>query len=194
MKSRKQHNKQSTTSGQIRIIGGKYRSRKLKVLDVEGLRPTTDRVKETVFNWLMPYTSNANVLDCFAGSGGLGFEALSRYAKQVHFIELNTQAHKQILQNISELKADNCEVLLGDSFELLPNLNQKFDLVFIDPPFNFGLANKTCEIIANSNLLAQDAVIYLETERNLESLTLPSAWQILKQKDFGQVTSYLIQT
>lgn len=194
MRSHKQKNKPTNNSGQIRIIGGKFRSRKLKVHDVEGLRPTTDRVKETVFNWLMPYTSNANVLDCFAGSGGLGFEALSRYADKVTFIELDATAHRQIAENINVLKAENTTLEHGNSLEVLPKLVDKFDLVFIDPPFRKNLAEKTCHLLADNDLLNNDAVVYLEVEKELVNLNFPDGWQILKEKKFGQVTSYLLAT
>lgn len=193
MRSHKSKNKPTMSSGQIRIIGGKFRSRKLKVLDVEGLRPTTDRVKETVFNWLMPYTSNANVLDCYAGSGGLGFEALSRYAGTVTFIELDNLAHRQLAENIKLLNADNTQLFNGNCLEVLPKLAGKYDLVFIDPPFRKDLASSTCHLLEELQLLADDAVIYLEVEKELTNIELPSNWQILKEKNFGQVTSYLLQ-
>ena len=93
-----------STDGFIRVISGQFRGRKLPVKDVQGLRPTTDRIKETVFNWLMQDTRDANVLDCFAGSGGLGFEALSRFASTALFIELDPSAAKQLAQNIATLK------------------------------------------------------------------------------------------
>ncbi|AIY64861.1 16S rRNA (guanine(966)-N(2))-methyltransferase RsmD [Pseudoalteromonas piratica] len=193
MRSHKPKSKPTTSSGQIRIIGGKFRSRKLKVLDVEGLRPTTDRVKETVFNWLMPYTSNARVLDCYSGSGALGFEALSRYAENVTFIELDKLAHKQIAENIKLLNADNTQLFNGNCLELLPKMTGPFDLVFIDPPFRKDLASSTCKLLEMHDLLTDDAVIYLEVEKELTNLELPSNWQILKEKNFGQVTSYLLQ-
>ena len=103
-KLKKQSNK-SAAKGNIRIIAGQHRGRKLPVLMADGLRPTTDRVKETVFNWLMPYIQDATCLDCFAGSGGLGFEALSRGAKSVTFIELNKAAAQQLKENKALLKA-----------------------------------------------------------------------------------------
>ena len=193
MRSHKPKSKPTISSGQIRIIGGKFRSRKLKVLDVEGLRPTTDRVKETVFNWLMPYTSNARVLDCYSGSGGLGFEALSRYAENVTFIELDNLAHKQLAENIKLLNADNTQLFNGNCLELLPKMTSPFDLVFIDTPFRKDLASSTCKLLEMHNLLTDDAVIYLEVEKELTNLELPSNWQILKEKNFGQVTSYLLQ-
>jgi len=126
-----------SANGFIRIISGQFRGRKLPVKDVQGLRPTTDRIKETVFNWLMQDTRDAAVLDCFAGSGGLGFEALSRFAKRAVFFELDKSAASQLIQNISTLKLENATIKQGDSLALLANnsLDEQFDLVFVDPPF-----------------------------------------------------------
>ena len=108
-------------SGQVRIIGGQWRGRKLPVGNVEGLRPTTDRVKETVFNWLAPYIDGARCLDLFAGSGGLAFEALSRYAASARLLEKDRGAARQLQQNLSTLKCDNADVVNTDSLRYLTN-------------------------------------------------------------------------
>lgn len=188
---KKQQNKKPT-SGSIRIIAGKHRGRKLPVLDAEGLRPTTDRVKETVFNWLMPYLHEANCLDCFAGAGSLGFEALSRGAAQVHLIELNKVAAKQLLANKLLLKADNITVNNVDVLNFLKTQTQQsFDLVFIDPPFRQNLVTQTCELLENG-WLAEQALIYVETEAEGDQ-TIPSNWQLLKEKIAGQVAYRLYQ-
>lgn len=190
---RKANNNPSSQSGVIRIISGQFRSRKLKVHDLEGLRPTTDRVKETVFNWLMNDVAHATVLDCFAGSGGLGFEALSRYAEQVTFIELNKQAANQIKDNITLLKADNAQVVQGDCLNSLSTLKPSFDLVFVDPPFRQGLAQQCCDTLTALNKIKEDGLIYIEVESELAPLSLPSNWQLVKQKVSGQVRSELWQ-
>ena len=188
---KKQQNKKPAT-GSIRIIAGKHRGRKLPVLDAEGLRPTTDRVKETVFNWLMPYLHNANCLDCFAGAGSLGFEALSRGAAQVHLIELNKAAAKQLLVNKQLLKADNIAVNNVDVLSFLKTqAQQSFDLVFIDPPFRQNLVTQTCELLENG-WLAEQALIYVETEAE-GNQPIPSNWQLLKEKIAGQVAYRLYQ-
>lgn len=188
---KKQQNKKPTT-GSIRIIAGKHRGRKLPVLDAEGLRPTTDRVKETVFNWLMPYLHNANCLDCFAGAGSLGFEALSRGAAQVHLIELNKAAAKQLLANKQLLKADNIAINNVDVLSFLKTKAlQSFELVFIDPPFRQNLVTQTCELLENG-WLAEQALIYVETEAE-GNQTIPSNWQLLKEKIAGQVAYRLYQ-
>ncbi len=188
---RKQQNKKAS-SGNIRIIAGKYRGRKLPVLMADGLRPTTDRVKETLFNWLMPYIHGANCLDCFAGAGSLGFEALSRGAAKVTLIELNKAAAKQLLANKQLLKSDNIVVNNGNALNFLkaPTLN-KFNLVFIDPPFRQNLISQTCELLENS-WLAEQALIYVEMEAEGEQL-LPSNWLLLKEKIAGQVAYRLYQ-
>ena len=187
---KKQANKKSTT-GQIRIIAGKHRGRKLPVLLADGLRPTTDRVKETVFNWLMAYIPHANCLDCFAGSGGLGFEALSRGAKSVTLIELNKSAAQQLKANKVSLKANELQVVNNDALSFLTQTKDTFDVVFIDPPFRKGLVEQTA-ISLNDGKLADNAMIYVEME--LEGRQqLPSNWTLLKEKTAGQVIYQLYQ-
>ena len=188
---KKQQNKKAA-SGSIRIIAGKHRGRKLPVLMAEGLRPTTDRVKETVFNWLMPYIQDANCLDCFAGAGSLGFEAHSRGAAQVTLVELNKAAAKQLLANKQLLNADNIVVNSTDVLSFLKTqAPQSFDLVFIDPPFRQNLVTQTCELL-NNGWLAEQALIYVEMEAE-GNQQLPSNWQLLKEKVAGQVAYRLYQ-
>ncbi|WP_353537987.1 16S rRNA (guanine(966)-N(2))-methyltransferase RsmD [Colwellia sp. KU-HH00111] len=188
---KKQQNKKPAT-GSIRIIAGKHRGRKLPVLSAEGLRPTTDRVKETVFNWLMPYLYDANCLDCFAGAGSLGFEALSRGAAHINLIELNKAAAKQLLANKALLKADNIAVNNVDVLRFLNTQKQQhFDLVFIDPPFRQNLVSQTCELLENG-WLAKQALIYVETETDGDQ-PIPNNWQLLKEKVAGQVAYRLYQ-
>ena len=188
---KKQHSKKTLT-GSIRIIAGKHRGRKLPVLMAEGLRPTTDRVKETVFNWLMPYIHGANCLDCYAGAGSLGFEALSRGAAQVNLIELNDSAAKQLQKNKSLLKADNVIVTNANSLNFLKSSSkQQYDLIFIDPPFREGLVTQTAELL-NDGWLADQALIYVEMETQSDP-QLPANWKLLKEKVAGQVAYRLFQ-
>ena len=190
-KQRKQSAKPSN-KGSIRIIAGTYRGRKLPVLMAEGLRPTTDRVKETVFNWLMPYIQDSICLDCFAGSGGLGFEALSRGAEQVSFIELNKAAAQQLLENQRLLKANNVSVLQSDALTFIKKNTTKFDLVFLDPPFRKGFVQQTAQLL-NDNSLAENALIYVEMESEKNEQQLPANWKLLKEKIAGQVVYRLYQ-
>ena len=184
-----------STDGFIRVISGQFRGRKLPVKNVEGLRPTTDRIKETVFNWLMQDTRDATVLDCFAGSGGLGFEALSRFAKSATFIELDASAAKQIEQNISTLKLENAQVKHTNSLSYLEqkNTNSPFNLVFVDPPFRKNLAQSSCDLLENNQWLSQDALIYVEVETELSSFSQPDNWLLIKEKKAGQVFCRLYQ-
>ncbi|BED90370.1 ribosomal RNA small subunit methyltransferase D [Pseudoalteromonas sp. MM1] len=181
--------------GFIRVISGQFRGRKLPVKNVAGLRPTTDRIKETVFNWLMQDTRDATVLDCFAGSGGLGFEALSRFAKSTTFIELDLSAAKQIEQNISTLKLENAQVKHTNSLTFLEqkNVNEPFDLVFVDPPFRKNLAQSSCNLLENNQWLSEDALIYVEVETELTEFSPPSNWLLIKEKKAGQVFCRLYQ-
>tara|TARA_Y100000034_G_scaffold19072_1_gene21347 strand:+ start:507 stop:1094 length:588 start_codon:yes stop_codon:yes gene_type:complete len=184
----------ASNSGFIRIISGQFRGRKLPVNDLEGLRPTTDRIKETVFNWLMQDTREAKVLDCFAGSGGLGFECLSRFAKDATFIELNKQAAEQLKKNICTLKLENAHVINNSAIDFLNSQNQglNFDLVFVDPPFRKGLAEPSCQLLEQNNWLSDNALIYVEVEKEC-TLNAPENWHILKEKQAGQVLCRLYQ-
>tara|TARA_R110000751_G_scaffold66696_1_gene136128 strand:+ start:459 stop:1049 length:591 start_codon:yes stop_codon:yes gene_type:complete len=190
-KVKKQSDK-NASKGQIRIIAGQFRGRKLPVLMADGLRPTTDRVKETVFNWLMPYIQDANCLDCFAGSGGLGFEAISRGASAVTLVELNKLAAQLLKDNKALLKADNIQVIQQNALDFLHSNQQSYSLVFIDPPFRKGLAQQTAQLLSEKGL-TDDALIYVEMETDHNTQIMPSHWQLLKEKVAGQVVYRLYQ-
>ncbi|MDP5030083.1 MAG: 16S rRNA (guanine(966)-N(2))-methyltransferase RsmD [Paraglaciecola sp.] len=182
-------------SGSIRIISGRWRGSKLPVANVQGLRPTTDRNKETLFNWLMPYVQNARCLDVFAGSGGLGFEALSRYAKHVDFIELDKAAVTNIQQNLVKLKAENelAKVITGNALQVLPGLKQQFDIIFLDPPFHQNLLPETLRLIHEHQVLAPSGIIYIECEQQAADYVVPVHWQLLKERQGGQLCARLYQ-
>jgi len=182
----------SAPKGHIRIIAGQHRGRKLPVLMADGLRPTTDRVKETVFNWLMPYIQDANCLDCFAGSGGLGFEAISRGASSAILVELNKSAAQQLNDNKALLKANNIRVIQQNALNFLHSNQQAYSLVFIDPPFRKGLAQKAAELLVEKGL-TDEALIYVEMEADDNLQIMPSHWQLLKEKVAGQVIYRLYQ-
>lgn len=185
--------KKAPANGQIRIIAGTHRGRKLPVLDAQGLRPTTDRVKETVFNWLMPYIHNSQCLDCFAGAGSLGFEALSRGAAHVDMLELDKQAAKQLKSNKQLLSVNNCEITHTDSLQFLQQTATKqYDLVFIDPPFRQQLVQKSVDLLLN-NWLSNEAFIYIEREVEDANFVPPQHWSLLKEKTAGQVIYQLYQ-
>lgn len=180
--------------GTCRIIGGQWRSRKIRFNDAEGLRPTTDRIRETVFNWLQPYIFRSHCLDCFAGSGILGFEALSRGAGDVLFIENNRKTVNSLNENISLLATDRATVLHTDALAWLASLkpDNSFDLVFLDPPFRSGLLVNACTLLDSSGCLADNAIIYIEHAVD-EDIVVPDSWACIKQKSSGQVSYKLYE-
>ena len=149
--------------GRVRIIGGQWRSRLLDVADVPGLRPSGSRVRETLFNWLTPHLPGARVLDAFAGTGALGFEALSRGASQALLVERDAAAAAALQRNAKALDA-HCEVRQADARALLgaPNPGRPFDIVFLDPPFAAGDALRLCTLSADNGWLAPGGRLYLE--------------------------------
>lgn len=183
--------------GLIRIISGQWRGKRLPVLDAEGLRPTTDRNKETLFNWLMAYVDDAYCLDVFAGSGGLGLEALSRYAKRCDFIELDRQACAQLSKNLQTLNVAHSDVATvhqGDALQVLKQLKgNQYDIVFIDPPFYQDLVAPIVSEIVNTNIVSAGSMIYIEHETELASLTLPSHWHVVKEKRTGSLVYMLVE-
>jgi 16S rRNA (guanine966-N2)-methyltransferase len=181
-------------TGQIRIIGGQWRGRRLPVLAAEGLRPTTDRVKETLFNWLMHDVRDARCLDLFAGSGGLGFEALSRYAAHVLMVEKARPVALQLQKNLAVLASDKAEVRCEDALSLLAKGPvAPFDIVFIDPPFRQGLLAEVFTLLTTHGWLHGASQIYLESEQELQLPPLPSDWHLHREKTAGQVSYRLYQ-
>ncbi|MFT2089656.1 16S rRNA (guanine(966)-N(2))-methyltransferase RsmD [Paraglaciecola sp. 2405UD69-4] len=181
------------TTGSVRIISGQFRGRKLPVIDVTGLRPTTDRNKEMLFNWLMQSIAGARCLDVFAGSGGLGFEALSRYAEHCTYIELDTKAAHQLKSNaeLLSLSAEQFSIKQGNALDVLKQLQQPYDLVFLDPPFNKELLPNVIDRIVQQGLLKEEGLIYIECEPSAGTYKVPSQWQLLKEKQSTQILSRL---
>ena len=191
-----QSNKSNNGSGQVRIIAGQWRGRKLKVLNSQGLRPTTDRVKETVFNWLSPYLHNSHCLDLFAGSGSLGFEALSRFASFTTFVEKDAQAAKQLKANLQvlELSSEQAKLINQDALQWLKQTpSEAYDIVFIDPPFRCDLLAPACAMLNSNGWLKPDALVYLEFENEANEPQLPANWHCIKEKQAGQVSYRLYQ-
>lgn len=179
---------QTARSSSIRIIGGEWRSRKLTVPEAPGLRPTPDRVRETLFNWLAPTIQGARVLDAFTGSGALFLEALSRGASTGVAIDANTNAVNNLRRNLAVLQCDDAEVLRADSLHYLSNkAEQGFDIVLLDPPFHQDLLLSACQLLEDNNWLNKDAWIYTESEQAPSSLGVPSSWRLHREKHTGQV-------
>lgn len=197
--------KQTTKQGEVRIIGGKWRSRKLRFPAIDGLRPTTDRIRETVFNWLAPTIVGSRCLDLFAGSGALGLEALSRGASFVAFFDQNPEIVRYLQQQLQLLEADNAiaycakiplpeqslkHALDSASATTTENIT-KFDIIFLDPPFEQNLVQPSCEWLEQAGYLAPTTYIYIETERTLDPIPVPPHWQLLRSKAAGRVAYHL---
>ncbi|MEN9597061.1 MAG: hypothetical protein RL236_1495 [Pseudomonadota bacterium] len=183
----------ASKNGNINIIGGQWRSRKIDVIDADGLRPTPNRVRETLFNWLQSDIFNSRCLDLFAGSGALGFEAASRGAKSVIQIENNGAACAVLKTNIEKLVATQIQIIQTDALAYLRNKPVNlFDVVFIDPPFGLDLVAQSCELLEANNWLAPYAKIYIENEINL-TIQLSDKWKPLKGKVAGEVAYQLFE-
>jgi len=188
----KRHNKAG--SGRLRIVAGNWRSRLLDIADVPGLRPTSERIRETLFNWLAPRINGARCLDLFAGTGALGLEALSRGAGSVVFVEQSVRAAEMLRGNVKTLNADGAVVLQMDALDYLRGERiECFNLVFLDPPFEADLIDELCRLLAERQMLANDACVYLEQDRSAPEPDLPEGWQVLKSKTAGNVRYMLVQ-
>lgn len=188
-------NKKKSTN-QLRIIAGQWRGRKLDFVDGAGLRPTMDRVRETLFNWLQGEIVGARCLDLFTGSGALGLEALSRGAGEVFMIDKNPQAIQMIEKNLNLLSVENAQLLHMDAQQFLQTYaaQETFDIVFLDPPFNQQLVLPFCHYLQESACLSEQAMVYIEMEKNKKLLDLPPGWDVFKEKKAGQLAYYLIST
>lgn len=175
-------------SSQLRIIGGQWRSRRLSFTQAPGLRPTPDRVRETLYNWLAPYIEGANLLDCFAGSGALFLEGLSRGAESALALELNPQSANTLKQHLSTLNCTAGQVELTDSLKYLAQAaQQRFDIALLDPPFHQDLLKNACHFLEDNGWLSEDAWIYTESEQAPSRLELPTNWRLHREKHTGQV-------
>lgn len=177
----------------LRIIGGQWRSRQIRFPDVPGLRPTPDRVRETLFNWLQHDIVGSRCLDLYAGSGALGFEAASRGAQRVFLVENNAAALRSLKENAAALSAGQIEIVQMDVMRFLAGDAEKFDLVFMDPPFARNLAISACCRLEEKGWLTPNAKIYVETESHLDLTDIPAGWRLLKNKTAGDVAYRLFQ-
>ena len=174
--------------GRLRIVAGNWRSRLLEIADVPGLRPTSARIRETLFNWLAPRLAGARCLDLFAGTGALGLEALSRGASHCDFVEKSAQAAATLRSNVAALESEAATVHAMDALEFLRDTDAvKFDIVFLDPPFAADMLPDLCRLLDEGSLLADNARIYIEEDRSRPALELPERWQVLKTKNAGNV-------
>ena len=182
-------NRRGGHTNQLRVIAGQWRGRRLEFPDLPGLRPTPDRVRETVFNWLAPVLPGARCLDLFAGSGALGIEALSRGAAEVVFVERQPLAVRALRDNLMRLKAEHARVDAADArVWLLRQPATPFEMVLLDPPFGAGWLEPACATLEQQGWLAETAWIYLEAETTLDQLSLPAHWKLYREKIAGAVS------
>ncbi len=180
--------------GRLRIVAGNWRSRLLDIADVPGLRPTSERIRETLFNWVTPCIAGARCLDLFAGTGALGLEALSRGAASAVFVEKSALAAKTLRKSIAALNTDAAKVYETDAFGFLTNVDcGEFDLVFLDPPFADERLGDLCRLLQKQSILAADASVYIEEDRSRPVLELPDGWQTLKTGKAGNVRYSLVR-
>jgi 16S rRNA (guanine966-N2)-methyltransferase len=194
-KSRQKSKARGLPPGRLRIVAGKWRSRLLPVADVPGLRPTPERVRETLFNWLAPVIEGARCLDLYAGTGALGIEALSRGAASVEFVENSRLAVSTLRDSIELLGATSSPVHEADAQVFLKSdCRSSFNVIFLDPPFATDSYEELCRLLAGHGWLAKGAQVYLEQSSNQQIPALPDGWELLKEKTAGNVRYSLIRT
>lgn len=177
----------------LRVIGGQWRSRRLEFPDLPGLRPTPDRVRETLFNWLAPVLPGACCLDLFAGSGALGIEALSRGVANVVFVERHSSAVRTLRDNLDRLHVRNARIDQAEALTWLCSPGTPFDIVWLDPPFGEGLLAPACARLEQGGWLAATAWIYLEAEAGQPPPLLPPHWTFYREKIAGMVAYRLVR-
>jgi len=192
-------NKRAKTNT-IRIIAGSWRGRRIPVLDHNGLRPTTDRVRETLFNWLMYDVNGAKCLDLFAGSGALGLECLSRNAEFVQFVEKDAKVANGLQKNLQSLLVDSVDgekagVSNSDACDFLSVQNHpRYDVVLLDPPFKANLLPRVISLLVANEWLNEGALVYLEYDSSDPSVSVPEDWSLYRQGKAGQSAYFLYTT
>jgi 16S rRNA (guanine966-N2)-methyltransferase len=186
MKRRRSNPPRPGAPGRLRIVAGQWRGRRLAVPSAPGLRPTPDRVRETLFNWLQGIVPGARCLDLFAGAGGLGFEAASRGAARVVMVEAAPRVAAHLREQVRMLDAaDRIDVRTGDALQYLAHCKEVFDLVFLDPPFNTDLVGGALAALADGRCLRSGARVYVEYPASGEPPALPEGWVIAREDRAG---------
>ena len=170
----------------LRIIGGRWRGRRFPYPPGDVTRPTGDRIRETLFNWLAPFIDGARCLDLFAGTGALGLEALSRGAAEATFVEQDARAARQLEATLRELDCSTADVIKGDALHFLAGAPTRFDIVFLDPPFGVIDPGNLCTLLGDQ-WLARGAHVYIEMRRHDAAPQMPADWTIARDKTAGQV-------
>lgn len=177
----------NSKAGQLRIIGGSWRGRQIDFVTEPDVRPTPDRIRETLFNWLQTSIAGARCLDLFSGSGALGFEALSRGASEVVMVEQSRAVTKQLHVNAALLKADGAQIEQCNADNYLQRPAQPFDIIFLDPPFETDTLEDYCAQLESNGWLAPHAQIYMERAKGSPAPQLPADWQMHREKQTGKV-------
>ncbi len=181
-------------NNQVQIIAGKWRSRKVLFNDADGLRPTSSRIRETLFNWLAPVIADKDCVDLFAGSGALGLEALSRGAKHCHFVDNNHQSLRNIQTALSTFNCNEASVSNNNALDFLNSKDiQNIDILFIDPPYSLLTIHELVEALELNFAPDQECIMFYEHEQTVKSEGLPQHWHIQKEKKAGKVHYYLIK-
>jgi 16S rRNA (guanine966-N2)-methyltransferase len=175
----------------LRIIGGEWRGRKIHFPPVEAIRPTPDRVRETIFNWLQADTPGSCCLDLFAGSGALGLEALSRGARRVVFVDVDPAVTRHLSDTLATLKCDRADVVRSDAARYLAGTAEPFDIVFLDPPYASRALVDTCRMIDQGGWLRRGGLVYVEDAAAAGPPELPAGWTLLRSKRAGEVGYHL---
>jgi 16S rRNA (guanine966-N2)-methyltransferase len=175
----------------LRIIGGEWRGRKIRFPPVSAIRPTPDRVRETVFNWLQGVTAGSRCLDLYAGSGALGLEALSRGAREVVFVDVEPASVRHVGDVLRELGCDRGRVERADARRFLAQPGTPFDVIFVDPPFAEPVLPEVCRQIEAGGWLKPGGLVYLEAPAKAGEPELPAGWTLLKSKRAGEVGYHL---
>jgi 16S rRNA (guanine966-N2)-methyltransferase len=181
--------------GRVRIVAGKWRGRFLPVDDAPGLRPTSERIRETLFNWLAPVIEGTHCLDLFAGTGVLGLEALSRGAATATFVERSPKVAATLKRSIATLGADDAMLHVGDALAWLGQAPpRRYDVVFLDPPYSLESLPDLCRLLAEKKWLAAGAGIYMEHDRKVSRPDLPGGFTVVREKTAGTVRYLLAET
>jgi 16S rRNA (guanine966-N2)-methyltransferase len=179
----------------VRIISGDWRGRRLQVADVPGLRPTGDRSRETLFNWLQPWISGADCADLFAGTGALGFEAASRGAASVLMVEKDQRAQGVLRQSIEQLQAEQVKLHAGGAMSLIEEFTPDiYDLVFVDPPFDSNLGGLVLERLDKTGCVRRGGFIYVESPASAtKAIVAPQGWRVWRDQQLGEVRMQLFR-
>jgi 16S rRNA (guanine966-N2)-methyltransferase len=183
----------SAKNNRVRIIAGDWRGRRLPIADVPGLRPTGDRSRETLFNWLQPWVAGAECADLFAGTGALGFEAASRGAASVLMVEKHPRAFEVLRESVDQLQAEQVKLHAGGAMSFIESLaKDSLDLVFVDPPFDSNLGGLVLERLAAQGCVKRGGFVYVESPVSLQ-LVPPEAWSVWRDQEMGEVRMQLFR-